>query len=324
MELLKITKCSKAQAWQRAGRAGRESAGSVYRLYTEQHFTSMATTTQPEIERSPLATVAMQLLAAGIKNVRKFEFLDAPPIEAIRNALEELVLLGVAVQSGQEEYDLTDLGRKIARFPLEPRLTKALLIAAELKCSEEAIIIAALLSTENIFIFPANRREEAKVVHQKFYAAEGDLTTMLNVYKAYNRISKPEQKNWCHEHFLNARHLSNVQDIRKQLREIFTSLSLNLASSGGDMRPIRQSFARGMFMNCAELKPDGHYEELGHKQTVKIHPSSVLFGTKPQFIIFNELIETNNLYIRSIITAEPEWVIREAPGWFRSRLALND
>ena len=73
----------------------------------------MATTTQPEIERSPLATVAMQLLAAGIKNVRKFEFLDAPPAEAIRSALEELVLLGVAVQSGQEEYDLTDLGRKV-------------------------------------------------------------------------------------------------------------------------------------------------------------------------------------------------------------------
>jgi len=325
MELLKITTCSKAQAWQRAGRAGRESAGSVYRLYTEQHFGAMALATQPEIERSPLATVTMQLLAAGIKNISKFEFLDAPPPEAIKRALEELVLLGVAVPLEQHgEFDLTELGRKVARFPLEPRLTKALLIAAELKCAEEAIIIAALLSTDNIFVFPANRREEAKVIHQAFHASEGDLTTMLNVYKAFNRIPKQTQKNWCHEHYVNGRHLANVADIRKQLREIFTSLNLPLASSGGDMRPIRQAFARGMFMNCAELKPDGHYEELGHKQTVKIHPSSVLFGSKPQFIIFNELIETNSLYIRSVITAEPEWVIREAPGWFRSRLALSD
>ena len=87
---------------------------------------------------------------------------------------------------------------------------------------------------------------------------------------------------------------------------------------------VRIKFRVTLFLPNLKLKPDGHYEELGHKQTVKIHPSSVLFGTKPQFIIFNELIETNALYIRGIITAEPEWVIREAPGWFRSRLTLTD
>ena len=109
---------------------------------------------------------------------------------------------------------------------------------------------------------PANKKEEARAAHQKFHTADGDLITMLNAYKAYRKANG--DRNWAHQNFMSPRHLTSVTDVRKQLREIFMSLKLNLCTdSSKTTAAVRESFARGMFMNVAELKPDGRYQEFG-------------------------------------------------------------
>jgi len=323
MQLLKICWCSKAQVWQRAGRAGRESQGNVYRLYTEAQFAALADSSIPELRRSPLANVCLQLLNANVKNLQSFDFIDPPKPDAIQKALEELSWLKMVKRVVNTEnlqtssnWELTAVGKIAARFPLEPRIAKALILSADLQCSEECITIAALLSTENIYQFPANRREEAKETHRKFHSAEGDLISLLNTYKAFKKAKMNER--WCYDNFLNSRHLGNVSDIRNQLRDIFMSLNLKLKSSD-DNKSINKAFAQGMFMQCAELRPDGRYQEFGQNLHLKIHPSSVLFGAKPPFILFNELQETNQIYARNILVAEPNWVLEACPEWFKSK-----
>lgn len=317
MQLLKVCFCSRAQIWQRAGRAGRESSGNVYRLFSSKQFESMSLATVPEIQRSPLSTVCLQLLHTGVKKIETFPFIDPPPPAALRKALDELVILGMVVVAGSE-FHLTEVGKKAAKFPLEPRLSKALLISSDLRCSEEVITIAAMLSTEKVFVCPSNKKEEAKQSHQKFHSADGDLITMLNAYKGFRKANG--DRNWAHQNFLSPRHLSSVMDVRKQLREIFISIKLNLATDNNKTTAaIREAFARGMFMNCAELKPDGRYQEFGQNLQVKIHPSSVLFGAKPPFILFNELIETNNVYARDVSSIEPEWVLKDGASWFKTK-----
>ena len=122
-----------------------------FRLFSKPQFEKMSLATVPEILRSPLSTVCLQLLNAGIKKIEQFPFIDPPPASSLKKAIDELSILKM-VQQGAQGIELTELGKKAARFPLEPRLSKALLISSALKCSEEVITIAAMLSTENVFI----------------------------------------------------------------------------------------------------------------------------------------------------------------------------
>ena len=165
LDLMKVVAVSKAQAKQRTGRAGRESEGTCYRLLTAQEFEKLEETTVPEIQRSNLASVVLTMLNIGIENINNFDFMDAPRSEDITSAIRQLRLLGAV----SEENKLTELGRKMAGFPLDPKLTASILAGAELGCGEEILSIICLLSGENVFNQPVNkeRQEEAsQAAHQ--------------------------------------------------------------------------------------------------------------------------------------------------------------
>jgi ATP-dependent RNA helicase DHX33 len=191
LEILKVHKISKSQAWQRTGRAGREQAGICYRLYTEPQYEELPLNTIPEILRSNLSSVILQLLAIGVQDVLNFDFMDKPNKEALAAAINELELLGAVVKS-TEFYELTDLGRKMSQFPLDPKFSRCLLAAAnvnECKCVEEILKIVSLLSVDSVFLQVnnnQNKRENANAIRQKFVSADGDPITLLNVYKAFN------------------------------------------------------------------------------------------------------------------------------------------
>ncbi|XP_005740389.1 ATP-dependent RNA helicase DHX33 [Pundamilia nyererei] len=320
LEVLAVQRVSKAQAWQRAGRAGREDSGFCYRLYTEQEFDNLVPTTVPEIQRCNLAGVMLQLMALGIPDVTNFDFMSKPSPEAIRSAVDHLELLG-AVEKKDGQVFLTTLGKKMASFPLEPRYAKTILLSPDYSCSEEILSIVSLLSVDTVLYNPPARRDEVLAVRKKFMSSEGDHMTLLNIYRAFKKVSG--NKEWCRENFVNSRNMGLVKDVQAQLKEICLKLNLKLESCGADTASVRRCLAHGMFVNAAELQPDGSYLALDTHQPVAIHPSSVLFQAKPAYVVFNELLHTSRCYMRDLCLVDADWLLDAAPEYFGRKLHLN-
>lgn len=317
LEVLAVQRVSKAQAWQRAGRAGREDSGSCYRLYTENEFDNLANMTVPEIQRCNLAGVMLQLLALGVPDVLNFDFMSKPSPESMRMAGEQLDLLG-AVERKDDRVLLTPLGKKMACFPLEPRFAKTILISPDFSCTEEVLTIISLLSVDSVLYNPPARRDEVLAVRRKFISSEGDHVTLLNIYRAFKKVSG--NREWCRENFVNSRNMGLVAEVRAQLRDICIKLGLKLESSLSELANVRRCLAHGMFANAAELQPDGTYVALDTHQTVAIHPSSVLFQAKPAYVVFNELLHTSRCYMRDLCLVDADWLQEAAPEYFRRKL----
>ncbi|RXN28687.1 ATP-dependent RNA helicase DHX33 [Labeo rohita] len=303
LEVLAVQRVSKAQAWQRAGRAGREATGSCYRLYTE--------------EECNLASVILQLLALGVPDVLNFDFMSKPSPESLRTAVEQLCILG-AVDRKDDQVSLTPLGKKMACFPLEPRFSKTLLISPDFSCTEEVLTIISLLSVDSVLYNPPARRDDVLAVRKKFISSEGDHMTLLNIYRAYKKVSG--NKDWCRENFVNSRNMGLVLEVRAQLRDICIKMNMKLESSLSELVNVRRCLAHGLFMNAAELQPDGSYVALDTHQPVAIHPSSVLFQAKPACVVFNELLHTSRCYMRDLCLVDADWLQEAAPEYFRRKL----
>lgn len=254
--MLKLQKISQEQAWQRTGRAGRDSEGYCYRIYTRSQFELMRKSSVPEIQRANLNSVALQLLALGIHCLH-FDFMDKPPKEAIIAAFNQLKLLGAV--DGIDSLNLTPLGRKMIKFPLDPHYSKILLSACQYNCLEEALTVVSLLSSESILLSPPSKREQAQSVRQKFCSAYGDHITLLNIYREFNNIGQTNKRTWCHEHFINMRNILHAREIRSQLEEICRSCDMNITSCGGQMDQLRKCLLMGLFTNVAELHRDKTY-----------------------------------------------------------------
>ncbi|KAM3853093.1 ATP-dependent RNA helicase DHX33 isoform 2-T2 [Vipera latastei] len=316
LEILAVQRISKAQAWQRAGRAGREDSGFCYRLYTEDEFEKFDKMTIPEIQRCNLASVVLHLLALRIPNVLTFDFVSKPSPEALQAAIEQLALLG-AVEK-KDQLILTPLGKKMAAFPLEPKFSKMILMSPRFHCTEEILTIVSLLSVDSVLYNPPSRRDEVQAVRKKFISSEGDHVTLLNVYRAFKNING--NREWCKENFVNSRNMMLVSDVRAQLRDICIKLSIPLESSRSDTGTIRRCLAYSLFMYTAELQPDGTYATTDTHQPVAIHPSSVLFHCKPACVTYNELLHTSKCYMRDLCVVDADWLYDAAPEYFRRKL----
>ncbi|KAJ8022209.1 ATP-dependent RNA helicase DHX33 [Holothuria leucospilota] len=318
VDTLKVQWVSQAQAWQRTGRAGREDSGTCWRLYTEETFGKLPANTIPEIQRSNLASVVLQMLALKIKDVFHFDFMDPPTEESLKNAVEQLKLLG-AVEDGinPKELKLTTLGKEMVAFPLDPRLSKVILAARNFGCLEEILTVVSLLSVDSVLNAPSSKREQAAQCWKKFYSTDGDHIMLLTIYRSF--IAMKGSKNWCHENFVSLRNMKHAVEIRKQLKDLCVKAQLPLQSCGRETAPIRKCLVQGMFMNTAELQVDGTFMTLDRKQPVTIHPSSCLFNCKPSYLLFNELVQTSKSYIRNVCSVDSEWLYEAAPAYFRQR-----
>ncbi|CAI9105870.1 OLC1v1004889C1 [Oldenlandia corymbosa var. corymbosa] len=224
IESLDIVKTSKAQALQRSGRAGREAPGKCYRLYPESEFGKFEDSTTPEIKRCDLSNVILVLKALGIDDIAGFDFIDKPNRISIIRSLESLFLLGALAEDGK----LTDpIGQQMAKLPLEPVFSKALILASQFNCLEEMLIVIAMLSVESIFYAPREKLEESRTALKCFSSPEGDHLTLINVYRASvefleksrltNNNEKAEKnlRTWCKENFINSRSLSHARDVHR-------------------------------------------------------------------------------------------------------------
>ncbi|KAI6197168.1 hypothetical protein M3Y94_01192300 [Aphelenchoides besseyi] len=312
MDSLVVTPISQAAASQRAGRAGRTGPGKCYRLYTERAFRDeMLPSPIPEIQRTNLAATLLQLKAMGINNLLEFDFMDAPPAETMITALSELYNLSALDDDGL----LTRLGRRMAEFPLEPSLSKLLIMSVDLSCSEEVLTIVSMLSVENLFYRPKEKQELADEKKSKFHQPEGDHCTLLAVYNSWKHHNF--SPSWCFDNFLQMRTLKRSQDIRKQLLSIMDRHRLDILSCGRDVQRVQKAICSGFFRNAAKRDPQEGYRTCVDGQTVYIHPSSSLFQNQPEWVVYNDLVMTTKEYMRNVTLIEPRWLTEYAPRFYK-------
>ncbi|KAJ4940497.1 hypothetical protein JOQ06_026797 [Pogonophryne albipinna] len=312
IDQLVVTPISQAQAKQRAGRAGRTGPGKTYRLYTERAYRDeMLTTNVPEIQRTNLASTVLSLKAMGINDLLSFDFMDAPPMETLITAMEQLYTLGALDDEGL----LTRLGRRMAEFPLEPMLCKMLIMSVHLGCSEEMLTIVSMLSVQNVFYRPKDKQALADQKKAKFHQPEGDHLTLLAVYNSWknNKFSNP----WCYENFIQARSLRRGQDIRKQMLGIMDRHKLDVVSCGKATVRVQKAICSGFFRNAAKKDPQEGYRTLIDQQVVYIHPSSALFNRQPEWVVYHELVLTTKEYMREVTTIDPRWLVEFSPAFFK-------
>jgi ATP-dependent RNA helicase DHX8/PRP22 len=312
MDSLAVVPISQASAVQRAGRAGRTGPGQCYRLYTREAFMGeLLPATVPEIQRSNLAAVVLSLKAMGISDLLSFGWMDPPTPATLMESLQALYALGAL----DEEGLLTKIGRRMAEFPLDPALSKILLISVEMGCSEEILTIVSMLSVESIFFRPKERQSVADQKHAKFYQPEGDHLTLLVVYDAWKHSGF--NMSWCQENFLQGRNLKKAHEVRKQLQGIMDRHKLDLVSCGKDFARVRRAICSGFFTRAAKRDPVEGYKTYSHGQSVYIHPSSSLFQKNPDCVIYHELVLTTKEYMRNVMVIDPKWLYELAPRFFK-------
>ncbi|TVY82252.1 putative ATP-dependent RNA helicase DHX35 [Lachnellula suecica] len=331
IETLTATPISKASATQRAGRAGRTKTGKCYRLYTEATFQALEEATIPEIQRSNLAPVVLQLKALGIDNIVRFDFITSPPAELIIRALELLYSLGAL-----DDYaKLTrPLGMRMAELAVEPMMAKTLLSASSFGCLSEILTIAAMTSVGgNIWFHHDGEKKRMETARRKFAVEEGDHITLLNVYQAFITKGRKETK-FCHDNYINFKALTRAVSIRGQLKRylerfgitVDETLSTNanlqpLAVGGPDKgEKIRRCLTTGFFAHAAKMQPDGTFKNVAGGTILHAHPSSLMFNRKADWVIFHEVMETGNkTFIRDVTKIEKNWLVEYAPEFYKIR-----
>lgn len=327
IETLTAVPVSKASATQRAGRAGRTKPGKCYRLYTEQNYANLEESTVPEIQRSNLAPVILQLKALGIDNIARFDYLTPPPAELVIRALELLYSLGAL-----DDYaKLTQpLGTRMAELAVAPMMGKVLLSAATFDCLSEILSIAAMTSLQGAVWFSHEGEKKAQEsTRRKFAAEEGDHLTLLNVYQAFVTKGKKEAK-WCRDNYLNFKSMSRSVSIRNQLKKYLERFGINVDESLGrdsavlraggvdKAEKIRRCLTSGFFAHAARMQPDGSFRTVDGGTVLYAHPSSLLFNRKADWVIFHEIMETGNkTFIRDITKIEKAWLTEYAPEYYQ-------
>ncbi|GAU42509.1 hypothetical protein TSUD_376370 [Trifolium subterraneum] len=314
MESLLVSPISKASAMQRAGRSGRTGPGKCFRLYTAYNFQNdLDDNTVPEIQRTNLTNVVLTLKSLGIHDLLHFEFMDPPPAEALLKALELLFALSALNKLGE----LTKVGRRMAEFPLDPMLSKMIVVSEKYKCSEDIISIAAMLSIGNsIFYRPKDKQVHADNARLNFHTGNvGDHIALLKVYNSWKETNYSTQ--WCYENYIQVRSMKRARDIRDQLAGLLERVEIELTTNTNDLDAIKKSITSGFFPHSAKLQKSGAYRTLKHAQTVHIHPSSGLAQLLPRWVVYHELVLTTKEYMRQITELKPEWLLEIAPHYYQ-------
>lgn len=314
-DALVVVPISQASAQQRAGRAGRMRPGKAYRLFTEDYFYTLNRFTPPEVQRSNLSSAVLQLKALGVDDIIHFDFPSPPPAQHLAVALELLFALKAIDSSGC----LTDpTGLRIAEFPVEPIMAKMLISSNEFKCSAEIASIVAAMQVQALFYYPTRGQDsiKARIARRKFEACEGDLITYLNVVTAFTKHG--DCPRWCQSNYLNKKALKRVLVLRSQLIKLLQRLGIPYSSAEGEIEPILRCIASSFFTNTAYLHPCGEYKTVLADVVLNVHPHSILYAEeKVPWVVFGEVLQTTQLFMRDITIVDPLWLEELAPHYFQ-------
>ncbi|MFE5756413.1 ATP-dependent RNA helicase HrpA [Streptomyces massasporeus] len=324
VQRLPIEPVSQASANQRKGRCGRTSDGVCIRLYSEDDFEARPEFTDAEILRTNLASVILQMTAAGLGDIEKFPFIDPPDHRNIRDGvqlLQELNALDAAQKDPRKR--LTDTGRKLAQLPVDPRLARMVLEADKNGCVREVMVIAAALSIQDPRERPAEKQAQADQQHARFKDETSDFLAYLNLWR-YLREQQKERgsssfRRMCKQEYLNFLRIREWQDIYTQLRTVAKQMGIHLDEEDAPDDRIHLSLLAGLLSHIGMKdvkdasgeggRSTGKNEYLGARNAkFAIFPGSALFKKPPRFVMSAELVETSRLWARVNAKIEPEWV----------------
>ncbi|GGY30413.1 ATP-dependent RNA helicase HrpA [Streptomyces djakartensis] len=316
VQRLPIEPVSQASANQRKGRCGRTSDGICIRLYSEDDFNARPEFTDAEILRTNLASVILQMTAAGLGDIEKFPFIDPPDHRNIRDGVQLLQELG-ALDPAQKDprKRLTDTGRKLAQLPVDPRLARMVLEADRNGCVREVMVIAAALSIQDPRERPADKQTQADQQHARFKDETSDFLAYLNLWR-YIREQQKERgssafRRMCKQEYLNFLRIREWQDIYSQLRTVAKQMGIHLNEDDAPADRIHVSLLAGLLSHVGmkDVKDGAKNEYLGARNAkFAIFPGSALFKKPPRFVMSAELVETSRLWARVNAKIEPEWV----------------
>ncbi|QDZ20817.1 ATP-dependent RNA helicase [Chloropicon primus] len=315
---------SKASAVQRAGRAGRVRPGKCFRLCTREAYESglLPESSVPEMQRSELSHVVLQLKALGVDNIMSFDWIAPPSAEAMVRALELLHALGAL---DQESRLTSPLGAHMAELPVHPTVAKPLLVSGELGCVEELLIVAAVMTVKSSVWQLGRGRKEMERQKMKFAVAEGDHVTYLNVYKGF--LEAKRSPGWCDRHCVNYNAMMKVLGVKSQLWSALEGLGIKHSSSDKETLPVRKALAHGLFANSAVLSStstDGKgratYTTVRGKVVTKVHESSVLHRNQPKCVLYTRAIQTGPATheMFEVLAVEQDWLTELAPHFYTS------
>ncbi len=310
VQRLPIEPISQASANQRAGRCGRVSEGICIRLYSEQDYLSRPEFTDPEILRTNLASVILQMLALGLGDIEAFPFVQAPDTRAVNDGFRLLEELG-AVDGRGRDVSMTRLGREIARLPVDPRYARMVVAAAQQDCAREVMIIAAALSIQDPRERPQEKRQAADEKHQQFTDKESDFISYVNLWNTLREqqkaLSNSQFRKWCQQHFINYLRVREWQDIVSQLKQSLVELDYRLNTQVPDYQAIHSALLTGLLSHLGFKDKEREY--LGARNSrFMIFPGSQLSKQQPKWVMAAELVETSRLFARDVAKIDPVWV----------------
>jgi ATP-dependent helicase HrpA len=357
VQRLPIEPVSQASANQRSGRCGRVEAGIAVRLYSEEDFESRPEFTDPEILRTNLASVILQMSSLGLGDVARFPFVEPPDRRQVTSGVQLLEELGALAGDGR----LTRIGRRLARLPIDPRLGRMILEAERLGCAREILVIAAALSLQDPRERPLEQQAQADQLHARFKDATSDFLTWLNLWRhlrsQQRELSSSAFRRMCKREYLNYLRVREWQDFESQLRQVCKELKIDLGRPPGrhtegavegtdrmtsgvayDADGIHQALLSGLLSHVGVLeerdrRERGPREYLGARGTrFAIFPGSGLRAKSPAYLMAGELVETGRLWARQNAAIRPEWAERigahlvkrtySEPHWSKKRAAV--
>ncbi|MBD3612601.1 MAG: ATP-dependent RNA helicase HrpA, partial [Hydrogenovibrio crunogenus] len=329
VQRLPIEKISQASANQRAGRCGRVSSGVCIRLYDEDDFKSRPEFTPPEIHRTSLATVILQMTQMKLGSVKHFPFIEPPEDKAINDGFRQLHEIGAL----DEKRRLTESGRHLAKLPLDPRMAKMVLEGQKNGVLAEVLIIAAAISIQDPRDMNESNRQAANQAHKVFEDPRSDFLFFLNLWRFYEdkrrHLSQNKLRKLCKTNFLSYLRMKEWHDLFFQLEMSLKRISVKVGElhlyeevkkgktvterlSDTHSMAVHRSLMAGLLGNIAMRDDENSY--LGARNTkLFIHPSSVLFKRKPKWMLSGELVETTKLYARNNAIIDVNWVEAIAP-----------
>ncbi|MBC2643899.1 MULTISPECIES: ATP-dependent RNA helicase HrpA [unclassified Rhodococcus (in: high G+C Gram-positive bacteria)] len=318
VQRLPIEPISQASARQRSGRCGRVAEGICIRLYSEEDFEARPAFTEPEILRTNLASVILQMTALGLGDIAAFPFVQPPDPRAVRDGIGLLEELGAIERKAQSEQPvLTAVGRELAQIPVDPRMARMLVEAHRNGCLAEVLVIVSALSIQDVRERPAEFQQAADEKHARFTVENSDFLAFLELWKYLreqrNELSSNQFRKMCRNEFLHWLRIREWQDLHGQLRQITRGLGWNTSETPGGEAAIHQSLLAGLLSHIG-LREGDKRDFLGARGSrFAVFPGSSLFKKPPRWVMAAELVETSRLWARMSARIEPEWAEKLAP-----------
>jgi ATP-dependent helicase HrpA len=316
VQRLPIEAISQASANQRQGRCGRVEAGVCLRLYSEQDFLQRPEFTDPEIKRTNLASVVLQMLTLGLGEVENFPFINPPDSRLVRDGYKLLEELGAVTPAGK----LTQVGRRMARLPVDPRLARMVLAAQEQGCLEEILVIASALAIQDPRERPAEKQQQSDQMHARFRHKRSDFMAWLNLWRYYEEqrqvLSQNQLRKLCKREFLSYLRMREWRDIHTQLSIACRQQKMRTRGElpeEENYRGVHLALLSGLLGNIAQLQEGREY--LGSRnRKLFIFPGSSQARKPPKWLVAAEIVETSRVYARGVGAIDPEWVIGINPA----------